>query len=188
MRTPLLMLALTAVVACGGGSSDAKDPSSKSSGSSTSSSGGSVAKGTPKAGDTAPAFTADSINGAGKVSVGSGKVTIVDFWATWCGPCQKSFPKYQDLYTKYKASGLEIVAVSVDDEKGGVADFAKTYGAKFPVTWDDGHKIAEKWSPPGMPSAFVIDKKGVVRYVHQGYKAGEEEEIEKQVKELLAAK
>ena len=62
---------------------------------------------------------------------------------------------------------------------------AKTYGAKFPIGWDEGHKIAAKWSPPGMPSAFVIDKKGVVRYVHQGYKAGEEEEIEKQVKELL---
>ncbi len=183
MRTPLLMLALSTIVACGGGSSDAKDPSSKSSG------GGSDAKGaTPKAGDTAPAFSVDSLNGAGKVSVGPGKVTIVDFWATWCGPCQKSFPKYQDLYTKYKEQGLQIVAVSVDDEKTPIPDFVKTTGVKFPVGWDDGHKIANKWSPPGMPSAFIIDKKGVVRFVHQGYKPGEEEEIEKQIKELLASK
>ena len=83
-----------------------------------------------KQGDKAPNFTIDSMNGAGKMTVAPGKVTIVDFWATWCEPCKKSFPKLQELYVKYKASGLEIVAVSVDDEKNGIADFAKTQAAR----------------------------------------------------------
>jgi thiol-disulfide isomerase/thioredoxin len=113
------------------------------------------------------------------------RVTIVDFWATWCDPCKKSFPKYQELYVKYKASGLEIVAVSVDDEKKDIPDFIKTYGAKFPVGWDEGHKIADCYKPPNMPSAYVIDKNGVVKHVHNGYHDGEERELEKEIKGLL---
>lgn len=138
----------------------------------------------PVVGKPAAPFKLTTIDGE-KVSVGKGKVTIVDFWATWCEPCKKSFPKYQELYVKYKASGLEIVAVSVDDEKNGIADFAKTYGAKFPVAWDEGHKVAGCYDPPGMPSAFVIDKNGVVKHLHKGYHDGEEKEIEKEIKALL---
>lgn len=182
MRTPatLFALSLFALPAAGcGGGADAKNPSSaKESG------GGDGVK----VGDKAPAFSVDSMNGAGKAAVASGKVTIVDFWATWCEPCKKSFPKYQELYVKYKASGLEIVAVSVDDDdkKSSIAEFAKTHGgAKFPVGWDDGHKIADKWKPGGMPSAYVLDKQGVVRFIHKGYHDGEDAEIEKEIKSLL---
>jgi peroxiredoxin len=136
-------------------------------------------------GDKAPTFSVDSMNGQGKVSVNPGKVTIVDFWATWCKPCEKSFPKYQELYVKYKASGLEIAAVSVDEEKGGIPAFAKSHGAKFPIGWDDGKKIADKYKPENMPTAYVIDKQGVVRHVHKGYHDGEEKELEKEIKGLL---
>ncbi len=138
-----------------------------------------------KKGAKAPSLGIESVNGQGKLSVAPGKVTIVDFWATWCEPCKKSFPKYQELYVKYKASGLEILAVSVDDEAKDVAPFAKKYGAKFPVGWDEGKKIAERWKPENMPTAFIVDKAGVVRYVHNGYRVGEEREIEKELKELL---
>jgi thiol-disulfide isomerase/thioredoxin len=142
-------------------------------------------KGQPSVGNAAPTMSINSLNGAGAASVASGKVTIIDFWATWCEPCKKSFPKYQELYTKYKTSGLEILAVSVDDESGGVPDFAKNYGAKFPVGWDKGHKAADCFKPENMPSAYVVDKKGVVRFVHKGYHPGEEGELEKEVKGLL---
>lgn len=141
-------------------------------------------KGKPEVGRNASTFSLAAING-GKTGVEKGKVTIVDFWATWCEPCKKSFPKYQELYVKYKASGLEIVAVSVDDEKKDIPDFIKTYGAKFPVGWDEGHKIAECYKPPSMPSAFVIDKNGTIKHVHNGYHDGEEKELEKEIKSLL---
>jgi cytochrome c biogenesis protein CcmG, thiol:disulfide interchange protein DsbE len=182
MRTPATIVALSllalAASGCGGGAPDPKHPDGKESG------GGDGLK----VGDKAPSFALDSLNGQGKLAINPGKVTIVDFWATWCEPCKKSFPKYQELYVKYKASGLEIVAVSVDDEdkKSAIPDFAKTHGgAKFPVGWDEGHKIADKWKQGGMPSAYVIDKTGVIRHVHKGYHDGEDAEIEKEIKALL---
>lgn len=159
------------------------DPATPGPGGSTTSGGSST--GAPKAGDKAPTFSADAMNTSGKVAIPPGKVTIIDFWATWCEPCKKSFPKYQELYVKYKASGLEIVAVSVDDEKDKIPDFIKNYGAKFPVGWDNGHKVADKYKPENMPTAFVLDKQGVVRFIHKGYHDGEEVELEKEIKGLL---
>src|SRR5271154_6312562 len=89
----------------------------------------------PLIGNPAPAFSLDSANGKGKVSMSglAGKVVIVDFWATWCEPCKKSFPHLQDLNTKYKSSGLVVVGVSEDDDKSGIADFGKSFGADFPL-------------------------------------------------------
>jgi peroxiredoxin len=164
-----------------------KDDKAGTSGGASSASGGAgnTPNGTVKVGDKAPSFTLDSLNGQGKVALAPGKVTVVDFWATWCGPCQKSFPKYQELYVKYKASGLEIAAVSVDDEKGAIPGFTKTVGAKFPVGWDNGKKVADQYKPENMPTAYVIDKQGVVRFVHKGYHDGEEKDLEKEIKGLL---
>ncbi len=142
-------------------------------------------KGKPAVGKPASSFGINTVQPGTKLSVGTGKVTLVDFWATWCEPCKKSFPKYQDLYVKYKASGLEIVAVSVDDDNKDIQNFIKTYGAKFPVGWDEGHKIAECYQPASMPSAFIIGKDGVIKNVHAGYHDGEEKEIEKEIKALL---
>ena len=141
----------------------------------------------PLIGSQAPDFAAASVNGKGKAAVkaASGKVLIVDFWATWCEPCKKSFPKLEDLYVKYKASGMEMIAVSEDDENSGISDFGSNFGAKFPLVWDDGKAIAAKWKPKSMPSTFIVVKKGIVRFVHFGYHDGEEGEIEKEVKSLL---
>jgi len=141
----------------------------------------------PLIGSPGPEFSQQSVNGKGKISFKglNGKVAIVDFWATWCEPCKKSFPKLQELYVKYKASGLEIAAISEDDENQGLTDFGSTYGAKFPLVWDDGKAIAGKWQPKSMPATFIVDRKGIVRFVHLGYHDGEEAEIEKEVKSLL---
>src|SRR5438132_1820952 len=134
-RTLLLSTSL-ALTACGGG------------GGGTSSAGGEGAASPegaahPLIGAHAPDFSASSVNGKGSVAVAKnkGKVLIVDFWATWCEPCKKSFPKLQELYTKYKVSGVELIAVSEDDENSGLSDFGNTYGAKFPLVWDDGKNI-----------------------------------------------
>jgi cytochrome c biogenesis protein CcmG, thiol:disulfide interchange protein DsbE len=136
-------------------------------------------------GGKAPTFSLPSITTKGEVTIVPGKVTIVDFWATWCKPCEKAFPKLQELYVKYKADGLEIAAVSVDDEQGGIKAFAKRFGAKFPVGWDSGKKVAAEYKPETMPTTFIIDKKGVVRHVHKGYKGDEVKQIEAEIKALL---
>lgn len=141
----------------------------------------------PKVGAHAPSLSIDSLSTSGKASIAPGKVTLVDFWATWCGPCRESFPKYQELYTKYKSRGFEIIAVSVDEDsdKGKIPDFIKAKGAKFPVGWDKGHALAECWKPNVMPTAFLIDKKGVVRQIHAEWHNGNEKELEEQIKSLL---
>ena len=151
--------------------------------------GGAAAAGDSHAliGKPAPDFSLASVNGQGKFSLASMKckVVIVDFWATWCEPCKKSFPKLQELNVKYKASGLEIIGISEDDENHGVADFGKNFGAKFPLGWDQGKSIASKWDPKTMPTSFIVDKKGIVRFVHLGYHDGDEAKVEQQVKSLL---
>jgi len=141
----------------------------------------------PLIGNPAPAFSLDSANGKGKVSMSglAGKVVIVDFWATWCEPCKKSFPHLQDLNTKYKSSGLVIVGLSEDDDKGGIAEFGNSFGADFPLVWDTNKAVGAKWEPGSMPATFIIDRKGLVRFLHRGYHDGEEVDIEKEVKSLL---
>src|SRR5580698_8867380 len=173
----LLGLALAApLVACGGGAAE-------SSGDSTAAQGGLVGK-------RAPDFAvAAAVNGKGKVALSSlrGKVVLVDFWGTFCEPCKKSFPKLQDLNTKFASSGLSFVGISEDesDDKDKIPGFADTYGAKFTLGWDEDKSVAKSYKPQTMPSSFLIDKKGVVRYAHVGFHDGEEVEIEKEVKELL---
>ena len=150
-------------------------------------SAGSTSKASGKArGPKAPSFSLDSVTTSGKVTIPAGKVTIVDFWATWCEPCKKSFPKLQELYVKYKSNGLEIAAISVDDEKKGIAEFAKAHGpAKFPVGWDDGKKVAAAYKPESMPTTIIVDKEGNIAHTHKGYHDGEADEIEREIKALF---
>jgi peroxiredoxin len=116
----------------------------------------------------------------------AGKVVIVDFWATWCAPCREEMPELQKFYKKYNAKGLEIVGISVDKAPDGIKEFVSKLKVTFPIAHDDGHKVADKYSPPRMPSSYIIDRKGVVRYVHGGYRAGDAAQFEKEIQELLA--
>ncbi len=149
----------------------------------------------PLVGNPAPPFSLDPLaNSKSKVATKAltGKVVLVDFWATWCEPCKKSFPKLQELSVKYKVSGFEILAVSEDDDDSGIdkkiVSFAESNGAKFPVAWDKDKAIAQKYNPATMPSSFLIDRKGVVRFAHIGYHEGEELELDKEIKDLLDEK
>ena len=182
LRTSPFVLAALALVACGGGSDSAKGAESPAA-------GGSEANG-GVIGSPAPDFAVKALaGGRGTTSLKSlrGKVVVVDFWGTFCEPCKKSFPKLQDLNTKYSASGLRIIGISEDesDDKDKIPGFADTYGAKFMVGWVGDKKIAKSYRPETMPSSFIIDKKGIVRYAHVGYHDGEEAVVEKEIKQLL---
>jgi cytochrome c biogenesis protein CcmG/thiol:disulfide interchange protein DsbE len=176
----LLASSALAAVALGcGPSQDAKDPSS-------------AEGGNPSAlvGKAAPDFSADSVTGEGPATLkdAKGTVVILDFWATFCGPCKKSFPKYQALVEQFGGK-VNVLAVSVDEpdavSKEQIIEFAKATGVKFPVVWDKEQKAVKLYSPPTMPTSFIIDKEGVIRHVHAGYKDGEEDTIANEVKALL---
>ncbi len=117
-----------------------------------------------------------------------GKVVIVDFWATYCQPCKKSFPKYQELVDQFGGE-LAVIGVSVDEpgdvDEAKLKEFVASTKVKFPIIWDKEHKTAEAYKPPKMPTSFIIDKDGNVAHQHAGYESGEEEKIAEQVKKLL---
>jgi peroxiredoxin len=142
-------------------------------------------------GSRAPDFSVVAVVGhGGRISLKRlrGKVVVVDFWGTFCEPCKKSFPKLQELNDKYADSGLEIVAISEDEaeDKDKIPGFVNQFGAKFNIGWDPDKSVAKHYNPPTMPSSFVIDRKGRVRYEHAGYHDQEEVELEKELKKLLA--
>lgn len=136
-------------------------------------------------GAPAPAFSLREVPGGGEQSLAAhaGKVVVVDFWATWCQPCKQSFPAYQKLVQKLNGE-LVVVAISQDDDDKDIPAFVSETGAKFPVVWDDGKAVARSYDPPTMPTAYVVDKAGIVRFVHVGYHAGDEATLEEEVRSL----
>lgn len=168
------------LAACGGGSAAATGGAESAA---SPAEGGSV-------GSKAPSLSAASVTGDGPTSVGDagGKVLIVDFWATYCHPCKKSFPKYQEMIDQFGAD-LAVIAVSVDDPDDSSEDklkeFAKETNVKFKILWDKDHKAAESYKPAKMPTSFIIDKEGVIRHIHAGYEEGEESKIADEIKALI---
>lgn len=137
-------------------------------------------------GAPAPAFELPAVAGGGKQSLAeyAGKVVIVDFWATWCQPCKQSFPAYQKLVVRMGLD-LVVVAISQDDDAEYIPAFVSETGAKFPVVWDESKSVAKAYDPPTMPTAFVVDKSGIVRFVHVGYRPGDEATLEQEVRSLM---
>lgn len=114
-----------------------------------------------------------------------GKVVLVDFWATWCAPCRRSMPAYQKFYDEYRDDGLRILAVSVDESRSAVDEFRRRHGLTVAIMLDEEHRTAEEFAPPTMPTTYLVDREGVVRYRHAGFRDGDAEEIEAKIRELL---
>lgn len=140
----------------------------------------------PLLGAAAPAFALQSPDKTQKITLGSyaGKVVIVDFWATWCQPCHDSFPVYERISEKYVGK-VAVVGISVDDEPTGIPKFARETGAKFSLAWDDGQITAKSYQPPTMPTCYIVDRTGIVRFVHSGFHSGEEQQIESELASLI---
>jgi peroxiredoxin len=139
-----------------------------------------------EAGTRAPEIGLRDLDGRPiRLSALRGKVVVVDFWASWCAPCREEMPVLERLYKKYKDDGLVVVGVSVDREKGNVRKFLKRNPVSFPIVHDSGHQVAGRYEPPRMPSSFIIDKRGVVRHVHAGFRSGDGSQFEREIKALL---
>lgn len=132
-------------------------------------------------------FHAVPLSGGGDLSVPiAGKVTYVQFCASWCVPCKKLLPIAQQLHAKYKDKGLAVVAVEEDDTKAQVMPFAQKMGVTFPVFWDDGAKISAAWKVAMMPTGVVLNRGGNATYTQRGFNDGDEAILEKAITAALA--
>ena len=142
----------------------------------------------PAVAPTAPApdFALRTLNGPNmRLKEQRGQVVLVNFWATWCGPCRQEIPHLNKLYDKYRASGFVLLGVNIDDDAKAAADLATKLGVKFPVLLDTDKSVSRLYDMSAMPATVLIDREGRVRYIHRGYRDGYELTYDQQIRGLL---
>ena len=115
----------------------------------------------------------------------SGKVVLVDFWASWCGPCRQSFPWMNEMQAKYQGDGLVIVAVNVDNDLAEANRFLTEFPAKFQVHFDADKTLAREYEVVAMPSSFLIGRDGKLVEKHMGFKVLKQAEYEAAIRAAL---
>ncbi|MCC6207532.1 MAG: TlpA family protein disulfide reductase [Gammaproteobacteria bacterium] len=136
----------------------------------------------------APDFTLPTDHGDITLSQLRGQVVYVDFWASWCGPCRKSFPWMSDLQGRYEAQGLKVLAINLDSDRALGEKFLARYPARFTVAYNPEGDIAEAYGVTGMPTSYLIDREGHIHAEHLGFRDSELADVEGQIRALLAHK
>ncbi len=137
-------------------------------------------------GQPAPDFALKSSTGENlRLSEYRGDVVMINFWATWCGPCRQEMPLLDDLYTRYQRVGFNLLGVNIDDDSGRALAMIQELGVSFPVLFDDRKEVSKMYEVGAMPVTVIVDRAGQIRYVHQGYKPGYENLYLDQVRTLL---
>jgi thiol-disulfide isomerase/thioredoxin len=137
-------------------------------------------------GQPAPDFALRSLGNENlRLSEHQGEVVVINFWATWCGPCRQEMPLLDELYGKYRRAGLVLLSVNIDDAQDRAIEMAGALQVSYPVLLDVRKEVARAYQVGTMPVTVLIDREGVVRYVSEGYKPGYERRYTDQVRELL---
>ncbi len=133
----------------------------------------------------APAFILPGDNKSINLENLKGKVVYLDFWASWCDPCRKSFVWMNDMNSRYDSSEFVIVAVNLDASRKDAQSFLEKVPASFDIAYDPDGKVAAKCSLKAMPTSYLIDKKGRLVFAHKGYREGDASAIEDKIRKLL---
>ena len=134
----------------------------------------------------APDFTLKSRDGSNiKLSELRGQVVMVNFWASWCGPCRHEMPLLEQLYQRYQPMGFTLLGVDVEEDSSAADKILKDIPVSFPILYDNKNSVTESYQVRAMPSTFLIDRDGNFRYLHKGYQPGYEEEYQQQIRELV---
>lgn len=134
----------------------------------------------------APLFQLDSMNGA-PVSLDDlkGQVVMINFWASWCGPCRQEMPLLEKLHAKYKPMGFTMLGVNVEPDSSLASGFLAKTPVTFPILFDTKSEVSKLYQVAGMPSTVIIDRKGNLRWVHKGYKPGDENAYLDQIRAMV---
>lgn len=142
-------------------------------------------------GELAPDFTLPGVRASDsevQLSKLQGKVVYVDFWASWCLPCLRSLPQVNELYEQYRDQGFEVVAITIDDPVEDATEFLDDLEVPlaYPVVLDANADVMDQYRVVGMPTSFLIDRDGVIRKVHKGFREGDTELLKQALVPLLS--
>jgi peroxiredoxin len=138
------------------------------------------------AGTTAPDFVLKSLSGTNlRLSEYLGEVVMLNFWASWCGSCRQEMPQLDRLYATYRSAGFVVLGVNVDDDVTRALDLAKALNVSYPLVLDPRKSVAPQYRLGELPMSVLIDRSGVVRYVHSEYQAGKEQPYVAELRLLL---
>jgi len=138
------------------------------------------------AGAPAPDFVLAARDG-GKVRLADlkGDVVMINFWASWCGPCRQEMPLLSQLHAKYEPLGFTLLGVNVEQDSQAALTWLKGTPVAFPILFDTANEVAGRFGVEGMPSTVFVDRAGNVRYVHRGYKPGDESKYADMIRSLV---
>ncbi len=134
----------------------------------------------------APDFTLKSTGGNNlRLSEMRGQVVLVNFWASWCGPCRQEMPLLDDLHSKYSKLGFTVLGVNVDKSQAAADKILKDIPVTFPVLYDPEGTVSQQYNVSAMPTTIIIDRNGNMRYLHKGFKPGYEDKYAANIKALI---
>lgn len=135
----------------------------------------------------APDFTLKSNSGENlRLSEMRGEVVMINFWASWCGPCRQEMPILDELHKRYSKAGFTVLGVNVEQDSSKADKLLKDIPVSFPVLYDPDSVVSKLYSVDAMPSTVMVDRDGNMRYLHRGYKPGYEDDYREQIVELIS--
>lgn len=134
----------------------------------------------------APGFNLP-VKGGGMMDLADlkGDVVMINFWATWCGPCRTEMPLLDALHKRYSKLGFTLVGVNVEEDPSGADKFLAETPVTFPILFDRKNEVSKLYDVKAMPSTVMVDRKGNIRYIHKGYKDGDENEYQNWIRKLV---
>ena len=134
----------------------------------------------------APSFTL-AAKGGSDVSLSQfrGRVVMINFWASWCGPCRQEMPLLESIYKKYNKLGFTMLGVNVEPDSNAANAWLKETPVSFPILYDTESKVSKLYDVAGMPTSVIIDRAGKVRLIHRSYRPGDENEYLDSIRTLI---
>jgi len=114
-----------------------------------------------------------------------GNVVMINFWATWCGPCRQEMPHLEALHQRYQSLGFTLLGINVEDDPRGAERWLAETPVSFPILFDPRNEVSELYDVIAMPSTVLVDRAGNMRFIHHGYQPGYENEYQTQIRALL---